>query len=441
MAESRITDSPHIDEGTMHAWLDGALSTGEASAVELHVAHCDACSAAVAEARGLIAASTRILSALDDVPGGVIPENVAAGQMVFGATRVEPQHVRSSRSLRRYAAPVAAVALFAMTATLVLRRNSSPARQPSPVAIPSVAKSTDVVSGGPKTQIAAAPAEHPRADRVDARPSKAARSSDTRVAAAPDQSADAARLKASALELRNAAAKAQVTAPSQPAAVAAGAISSRLTDSVAITGRVTAAATGLPVAAAVVSVTGIHASAATDSNGVFTIAKVPAGAYTLTARQIGFEQTRAEVDVTTGHPANVTFALPQSSMALSQVVVTGVAAAGAGEFSKSPPTMTGARIVSSNVREEGVSRVRRTVFQVDSGATVTLTEYGPRNTAPVATPARRADTSSAVSHLSLRGPSAAMHSVTWVSTDGTLHVLSGALSEVELEALKKRIVP
>jgi anti-sigma factor RsiW len=63
----------HLDEGTIHAWLDGALSADEAARAEAHVASCTVCAEAVAEARGLIAASTRILTALDDVPAGVVP--------------------------------------------------------------------------------------------------------------------------------------------------------------------------------------------------------------------------------------------------------------------------------------------------------------------------------------------------------------------------------
>ncbi len=63
----------HPDEGTIHAWLDGALSTEESGTLETHVATCAECAATVAEARGLIAASSRIVSALDIVPGGVIP--------------------------------------------------------------------------------------------------------------------------------------------------------------------------------------------------------------------------------------------------------------------------------------------------------------------------------------------------------------------------------
>jgi hypothetical protein len=63
----------HLDEGTIHSWLDGALAPEEAAQVEAHVAECPECAAAVAEARGFIAASSRILTALDNAPRGVIP--------------------------------------------------------------------------------------------------------------------------------------------------------------------------------------------------------------------------------------------------------------------------------------------------------------------------------------------------------------------------------
>ena len=63
----------HPDEGTIHAWLDGQLPVEEATALESHASECAQCSAAIAEARGLIAASSRIVSALDVVPAGVIP--------------------------------------------------------------------------------------------------------------------------------------------------------------------------------------------------------------------------------------------------------------------------------------------------------------------------------------------------------------------------------
>ncbi len=67
----------HLDEGTIHAWLDGALTPEEAARVEAHVRECAQCQAAVSEARGFIAASSRILTALDNAPRGVIPAAAA----------------------------------------------------------------------------------------------------------------------------------------------------------------------------------------------------------------------------------------------------------------------------------------------------------------------------------------------------------------------------
>jgi hypothetical protein len=56
----------HLDEGTIHAWLDDALDAASAARVESHVAECAECSAAVAEARGLIAGASRVVRTLDD---------------------------------------------------------------------------------------------------------------------------------------------------------------------------------------------------------------------------------------------------------------------------------------------------------------------------------------------------------------------------------------
>jgi hypothetical protein len=63
----------HLDEGTTHAWLDGALDAASAERVAAHVASCEACSALAAEARGLIAGASRVVAALDEVPAGTRP--------------------------------------------------------------------------------------------------------------------------------------------------------------------------------------------------------------------------------------------------------------------------------------------------------------------------------------------------------------------------------
>ena len=78
----------HLDEGTIHSWLDGALSADEAARVEAHVKECAQCQAAVAEARGFIAASSRILTALDNAPRGVLPAAAPKRRMNTFAWRV-----------------------------------------------------------------------------------------------------------------------------------------------------------------------------------------------------------------------------------------------------------------------------------------------------------------------------------------------------------------
>lgn len=102
----------HLDEGTIHSWLDGALSADEAARVEAHVKECPQCAAAVAEARGFIAASSRILTALDNAPRGVIP--VAAPKK-----RIDPIVWR-----------VAATLLVVAAGTLVVVRNRGSNDQP-----------------------------------------------------------------------------------------------------------------------------------------------------------------------------------------------------------------------------------------------------------------------------------------------------------------------
>jgi len=96
----------HLDEGTIHSWLDGALSAEEAARVEAHVKECAQCQAAVAEARGFIAASSRILTALDNAPRGVIPAATPK-------KRIDPMVWR-----------VAATVLVVAAGTLVVVRNS-----------------------------------------------------------------------------------------------------------------------------------------------------------------------------------------------------------------------------------------------------------------------------------------------------------------------------
>ncbi|MGH7636149.1 MAG: zf-HC2 domain-containing protein, partial [Gemmatimonadaceae bacterium] len=115
----------HLDEGTIHSWLDGALDAPQSREIEAHVADCAACSAAVAEARGLIAGASRILGALDDVPAGVIPAGASAAPEIPKREDVVPIAARrqAGRQWRvtRWASGIAAVLIGAVVLSTVHR--------------------------------------------------------------------------------------------------------------------------------------------------------------------------------------------------------------------------------------------------------------------------------------------------------------------------------
>lgn len=151
----------HLDEGTIHAWLDGALSDDESRAVEAHVAGCAECSAAMAEARGLVAAASRILTTLDDVPAGVIPQPAAP-----------PTRATAVAKPRRWSSPrmaAAAALMFVAVGTYAVSRD-----QGAPAS-----SSTELVTGEPASVTVAAP-EAPAAiaDSVASRPAPRDRAQD-----------------------------------------------------------------------------------------------------------------------------------------------------------------------------------------------------------------------------------------------------------------------
>jgi anti-sigma factor RsiW len=111
----------HLDEGTIHAWLDGELSPAERAEVEAHIAGCALCAAAVAEARGFVAASSRILTALDSVPGGVLP---AASTRPSASGRAAPRRFTASRTWMA----VAAVLVLSTVTVIATRPNGDTAQ-------------------------------------------------------------------------------------------------------------------------------------------------------------------------------------------------------------------------------------------------------------------------------------------------------------------------
>ena len=121
----------HLDEGTIHAWLDGALAPDESARVEAHANSCTECAALVAEARGLIAASSRVLSSLDAVPAGVLPgsDRITDQLAVLRARRAAATSRRWWQDRRVLAA--ASVVLVAGISSVVWRSTTGTSSVPA----------------------------------------------------------------------------------------------------------------------------------------------------------------------------------------------------------------------------------------------------------------------------------------------------------------------
>lgn len=127
----------HPDEGTIHAWLDGQLAIDEANEISSHLSDCPECAALVAEARGLVAASTRILTALDDVPAGVLP----------ASAEKPPRPVVGRRWYQRTDIRAAAALIFVAGGTLlVVRRGEQATFSPQAMTVAQQTGSGDTVA-------------------------------------------------------------------------------------------------------------------------------------------------------------------------------------------------------------------------------------------------------------------------------------------------------
>lgn len=240
----------HIDEGTIHAWLDGALPPDEGQRLEAHVATCAECSAAVAEARGLIAASSRILAALDDVPAGVIPHERDAQRRGGGDRAAPVAPVRATRDtdlpaqrtaaadaprvtrdgmprrrpwyLRAQFAAAASIAFVAVSATLVMRgtadRSVADFAAPSPMSAERAAVAPNAAATAlPDSVAGAAPADAPgSARRASTAIHEAAEGAAAGASAAPRQGPPPAVRLATAPAVNPAVTPAVTPAPSAP---------------------------------------------------------------------------------------------------------------------------------------------------------------------------------------------------------------------------------
>lgn len=395
MLEEEEGDMQHLDEGTIHAWLDGQLPREEAEAVDAHVAECRQCADAVAEARGLIAASSRILTGLDAIPRDVAPKQaptIAAVHDVHApapspspSAGVSPAPTapprRTGRRWLRGGTLAAAATIVVAVGTLTLMRasergglaslapesaadmagrsavaavsaDSSPMPLSAPVTPPAVPQaSAPSVAGNPANEVAVATTSARRRALADAAGAASqapveARDAQARVDSPPTAERQALSQKArdeadGRRELSKVAGRDVAAAPPQPDTVSVRIIrgtakveeqrfsvasiadsSAKAVATGSIRGRVVDGNnTGIP--GVMVRVEGTSIGVTTSQSGEFDLSGVPSGAQRLRVAIVGFVPTTRTVTVRADDPTSVDFTLTPSSVALSEMVVTG----------------------------------------------------------------------------------------------------------------------
>ena len=156
------------DEGMIHAWLDGALSASEAARIEQLVASDPAWAAAAADARGLIAASSRILSSLDAVPAQVVPAampTVSSAREQLRSAKVEP--TVAPRRWRAQSWALAATLVMAVGAGVLWNNTPEEMRAPVTATLPTnPAPSASSVAGNASAADRVKKSERPAAVAV-----------------------------------------------------------------------------------------------------------------------------------------------------------------------------------------------------------------------------------------------------------------------------------
>ena len=318
------TSDGHLDDSTIHAWLDGAFDEPSTAAVVAHADGCAACQASVAEARGFIAGASRVVRALDAVPSGVVPladvartaSRIVAAATVADATRTHSAVVRSRRVW--YTQPImraaAAVLLMVAGVTYVLPFGDD-------VAVPSRADSVgrtmdSSVAQDPQHMVSgAAAAAAPTATARLPMPATVTATAQSPAKAEADAPvADRARSAASGVRQDN-----ERRALSRPRAAGAGS-SVGFADRMII-GRVTATG-GQPVTSASVSIEGSSvARTSTDSLGKFVL-RAPADSSTLLVRRLGFAPARVSINARGTDTVRADAVLKESVNQLSAVTVS-----------------------------------------------------------------------------------------------------------------------
>lgn len=307
-----FTADGHVDEGTVHAWLDGAFDDEAAEAVADHVAACAVCAAAVAEARGLIAGSTRVLGALDDVPAGVVTAGDAARTAARLAAKATPPPPRTGRP---WWVGIAATAVLAAGGGAIVWTGADRRERPA-----MVAKAVPVpAAGGARAGTARA---------------ETARAGTARIAAAAEQ----ARVGESAV---------------LPVGIRATPRPDLLAMTVVVMGTVRDATDGLPIERAEVTVlsspaTAMPAGVLSEGSGRYTLrlTEVTRGApFMVRVRRLGYSEQRVTLRATQD-TVLLELQLARSVNTLAQVVV---------QEAKSETSRPAGAIATSAVRQVAAS--------------------------------------------------------------------------------------
>jgi len=125
----------HLDEGTLHALLDGELETTEVAEIQAHLGSCSACGLRLREAKEFLGEADRMIAEVDVGPGlrpPVLPSMAEAAPPPRGEAQVEPPAPRPRPRPRPPLAdkqPVVPPELRSEQAVILIPDNESPAER------------------------------------------------------------------------------------------------------------------------------------------------------------------------------------------------------------------------------------------------------------------------------------------------------------------------
>lgn len=349
------TQDGHVTEESTYAWLDGALADADSDLVESHVQICFVCSAAVAEARGFIAASVRIMNAADLSPRNVVPHIDVVRTAAKIVALADQGNISTMRTRNNVSSTLLTPVLhrwyqrpaFSAAATLLLLVGGAyyvttrlPMSAPGHISV--------ATSRTPNT-VAPTVKERMRDSVQRFTPPV---SSSTSPLIAGKTAATKTRMSERVVQRRKLAVSTQIPS-SVPAplplgseslpvvVVAAPATASErkvMSSTLAtiggvadeaslrtITGSIRERTTSKPLEAVHISVPGTTLGAMTDAAGTFTLSNVPAEARSLLVRRLGYEVANVSLDTVRGVTASVNVSLTAAFIQLNGVTVASAA--------------------------------------------------------------------------------------------------------------------